>query len=125
MEGDGFLALETYKRVNALYITIQSKHMHNIAAMAKREASGNHVHEKQLLDYADTCLKPAYDYFKLKFDQDLKSTMNVFKAAHLFSPAYSMYASGSIECVSHFFHSVIEKLNSLPICLQHRMLVQR
>ncbi len=32
------------------------------------------IHDKQLLDYADTIWS-----FKLKFDQDLKPTMNVFK----------------------------------------------
>jgi len=41
LEGDGFLALETYEPVNALYIATESKHMPNIAAMAKREASGS------------------------------------------------------------------------------------
>jgi len=98
---------ETYERVNALYIAIVSEHILNVAAMAKREASGNHVHEKQLLDYAHTCLKPAYDYFKL--DQDLKPAMNAFKAACLFSPSKAnsmllIYSElcGSIECVSFF-----------------------
>jgi len=44
------------------------------------------VREKQLLDYAGRCLKPSYDYFKLKFDQDLKPVINAFIAARLFSP---------------------------------------
>ena len=48
-EGDGFLALETYERVNALYIATQSKHMPIVPALEKREASGNHVHEKQVI----------------------------------------------------------------------------
>ena len=85
LEGDGFLALEVYERIHALNIAIMSKHMPNVVAMAKEQACGNSVHEKQLLDYADTCVKPAYyDYFKVKFNQDLKLAMNAFKAARFF-----------------------------------------
>ena len=115
LEGNGSLALEPMNGVNPIY-SIQSKHKPNLAAMAKREASGNHVHEKQLLDYADTCLKPACDYFKLKFDQDLKPAMNAFKAAHLSSPSksYSMHLTVSnVDQLSvfHFFpSSVVEEL---------------
>ena len=87
LEGDGFLALETYQRINALYIAVTSNHMPNVTAVAKSQANGNSVNERQLLDYAHVCVKPAYDYFKLKFDQDLKPVMKAFKAARLFSPS--------------------------------------
>jgi len=74
--------------------------------------------KKQLLGYADTCLKPAYDYFKLKFDQDLKPALNAFKAACLFSPskAYSMHLTVSIvdqlSAFTFFPSSVIEELKT-------------
>ena len=55
--------------------------------MATSEANGNPVNEQQLLNYADACVKPAYDYFVCKFDLDLKPAMKAFKAAHLFSPS--------------------------------------
>jgi len=101
-----------WKRMN---IAIESKHMPNVAAVAKREASGNNVHEKQLLDYADTCFKPAYDYFKLKFDQDVKPAMNAFKAAWLFSPsnAYFMYpipSRANVDQLSVFPFSIFSQL---------------
>ena len=32
-------------------------------------------------------VKPARDYFKLKFDKDLKPALKAFKAARLFSPS--------------------------------------
>ena len=57
LEGDGFLALETYQRINALYIT-RSNHMPNVTAVAKSQANGNSVNERQLLDYAHVCVKP-------------------------------------------------------------------
>ena len=60
LEGDGFLALEVYERLSALYISVRSKHNPNVTAVAKKEASGNSAREKQLLDYADVCVKPAF-----------------------------------------------------------------
>ena len=57
-------------------------------------SSGSSVHEKQLLDYADTCVKPAYYYFKLTFEQDLKPAMNTFKAAHFFFSVQDEFHAG-------------------------------
>ena len=37
LEGDGFLVLETYERVNALYIATMSKNMPNVVAMASNK----------------------------------------------------------------------------------------
>ena len=53
--------------------------------MAKAEANGNASHEQQLLDYSKACVQPAYDYFYLKFNNDLKPVLDAFKAARLFS----------------------------------------
>ena len=87
LEGDGFLALEVYERLSALYIAITSKHMPNVKAMAKAEAGGNSLREQQLLDYAEVCVTPAYNYFKAKFDHDLKPALMAFKSACFFSPS--------------------------------------
>ena len=57
LEGDGFLALEVYECLSALYISIRSKHNPNVTTVAKKEARGNSAREKQLLDYADICVK--------------------------------------------------------------------
>ena len=40
-----------------------------------------------LLTYAENCVKPANDYFKEKFDNDLRSTVELFKTARYFSPS--------------------------------------
>ena len=55
-----FLALEVYECLSALYISVRSKHNPNVTAVAKKEARGNSAREKQLLDYADVCVKPAF-----------------------------------------------------------------
>ena len=36
--------------------------------------------------YAKDCSEPAYEYFKAKFDNDLKPVVEAFKATHYFSP---------------------------------------
>ena len=87
LEGDGYLALEVYERLSTLYIAITSKHMPNVKVMDKAEAGGNSSHEQRLLDYAEVCVTPAYDYFKAKFDHDLKPALMAFKSAHFFSPS--------------------------------------
>ena len=64
---------------------MSTQHYPNIAAVAKAEANGNASHEQQLLDSSKACVQPAYDYFYLKFNNDLKPVLDAFKAACLFS----------------------------------------
>ena len=61
--------------------------MPNVKATAKAEAGGNSLHEQQLPNYAEGCVAPAYDYFKAKFNHDLKPTLMAFKSARFFSPS--------------------------------------
>ena len=65
---------------------MSTQHYPNVVAVAKAEASGNASNEQHLLDYSKACVQPAYDYFYLKFNNDLKPVLDAFKAAHLFSP---------------------------------------
>ena len=86
LEGDGPLSLEAYQQLSILFASVFTQHYRNVAAVAKAEANGNASHEQQLLDYSKACVQPAYDYFYLKFNNDLKPVLNAFKAARLFSP---------------------------------------
>lgn len=46
------------------------------------------------------CVKPAFEYFRAKFDQDLKPAMMAFKATRFFSPStINMKPSPSLECI--------------------------
>ena len=56
----------------------------NITAKAKQLSGGNTVHEQQLIMFAKVCVKPAYRYFKQKFDNDLQHLMGAFIAAQFF-----------------------------------------
>lgn len=87
LEGDGPLALTTYEEVRKLFAVISAKHYPNVAAVAKRLSRGNSTHEKQLVAYGCNCVQPAFDYFELKFNNDLKSVVNAFMAAQYFSPS--------------------------------------
>ena len=40
-----------------------------------------------LLNYAENCVKPAYNYFKQKFEVELKPIVEIFKYARFFDPA--------------------------------------
>ena len=86
LEGDVPLSLEAYQQLSILFASVSTQHYPNVAAMVNAEANGNASHEQQLLDYSKACVQPAYDYFYLKFNNDLKSVLDVFKVARLFSP---------------------------------------
>ena len=85
LEGDGALALTTYGQIDALYQSIALQHYPNV--VAKTLSNGISVHEQQLIGYAKECVKPAYEYFQQKFNDDLQSVLKAFKAAQLFSPS--------------------------------------
>lgn len=87
LKGDGVLAFSAYAQLHALYGSISLEHYPNVNVLAKKLAQGNSGHEQQLVSYAKECVKPAYDYFKLKFDNDLQETVKAFKAAQYFSPS--------------------------------------
>ena len=86
LEGDGALALVAYERVSMLYSVISTEHYPNVKAVAKQLSGGDPAREQQLMMYAKSCVEPAYDYFKEKFDNELKAPLVAYKAARYFSP---------------------------------------
>ena len=87
LESDGVLSLVAYERISALHSHIVASHHPNVTAVTKHLANGSTTNEQMLLTYAENCVKPAYDYFKEKFDNDLRSTVELFKTARYFSPS--------------------------------------
>ena len=89
LEGDGALSLFAYLQLSMLYASVSNQHYPNVVAVVKAEAKGNATHEQQLVDYSKACVQPAlaYDYFHLKFNNDLKPVLDAFKTARLFSPS--------------------------------------
>ena len=86
---------------------MSNKFYPNAAAVAKAEANGNASHEQQLLDYSNACVQPAYDYFYLRFNNDLKPVfvLDAFEAARLFIP-YKFHelkpSATDIDCLKAF-----------------------
>ena len=84
------MGLLRYMLMNALVHCFQpypTRHFPNVTSVARQLANANPSHENQLVTYADSCILPAYSYFREKFDHDLKPCLEVFRAACLFSPA--------------------------------------
>ena len=128
LEGDGPLSLEAYQQLSILFASVSTQHYPNVAAVAKAEANGNASREQQLLDYSKACVQPAYDYFYLKFNNDLKPALDSFKAARLFSPfkLHELKPSATdIDCLKEFpFLSSQETIDGLkmeiPMCMAAR-----
>ena len=69
-----------------LYSVISTEHYPNVKAVAKQLSAGDPAREQQLMMYAKSCVESAYDYFKEKFDNELKAPLVAYKAARYFSP---------------------------------------
>ena len=87
LEGDDALIFTCFDELNTVYHAIEVANLPNVNRIAQKLANGNQVVEKKLIDYAMSCIKPAHDYFFLKFHNDLQLPLAAFKAAQLFSPA--------------------------------------
>ena len=74
------------RKISALSASISTAHYRNAVAIAWNLSQGNPTVNQQLLDYAKSCVAPAYHYFKDKFDNDLKLAVSAFKAACYFDP---------------------------------------
>ena len=88
-----------------LYASVSNQNYPNVVAVVKAEAKGNATLEQQLINYSKACVQPAYDYFYLKFNNDLKPLLDAFKAAHLFSPSkfHELKPSAAdIDCLKAF-----------------------
>ena len=87
LEGNGALALSAYEEIRKLFAVVSAKHYPNVTAVAKQLSQGRSVYENQLVAYGCNCAHPALDYFELKFNNDLKPVLDVFRAARYFSPS--------------------------------------
>jgi len=86
LEGDGSLVLSAYEELRKIYHFISVPHYPNLTACVQQMTHSNTTAQQQLTSYAESCVKPGFDYFKSKFDGDLKPLLTFFKCARLFSP---------------------------------------
>lgn len=88
LEGDGPLVFSAYEEISTLRAVVANAHHPNANAVAAKLSSGRAVLKQQLIDYAEVCVKPAYEYFERKFDHDegLQRAVSLFKYARYFDP---------------------------------------
>ena len=86
LEGDGPLMLKAYEEIATLSAWILNQHYPNTKAAAKTLTT-TPAQQRQLLDYAESCVEPAYKYFEDKIEGDLKPIVQVFKYARFFDPS--------------------------------------
>ena len=87
LEGDGALAFRAFEEVSKLRAVISTVYYPNVIAVAKKLSGGIPTREKQLIDYAKSCVEPGYQYFEDKFGNDLKSALSAFECLRYFNPA--------------------------------------
>ena len=63
LEGDGPLMLKTYEEIATALACILNQHYSNTKAVAKTMTTLP-PQERQLLDYDESCVEPAYKYFE-------------------------------------------------------------
>ena len=70
LETDRPLVFMVYKEIATLRATISNAHYPNTNTVATKLSSGRTLYKQQPIDYANLCIKPAYDYFNSKFSDD-------------------------------------------------------
>lgn len=86
LEGDGPLVLDSYDVIFSLTEAICVAHFPNLTALSTTLSSGNPALAQQHEQYGRNCVQPGMQYFLARFTQDLKESVDAFKAAHLFIP---------------------------------------
>lgn len=87
LEGDGLLAVDCHEVISSLSTSVKLENYPNLQAVVKSIAKGKLDVQQKWLQYANTCIKPALDYYSQHLKADLMSgPLNAFKAARLFSP---------------------------------------
>lgn len=85
LEGDGPLALNCYDILNEVKAAIQVHHWPNRTAVARRIANEQHP-EQYWMQYVSSCVMPGLNYFTMKFDGNLRLTVDAFRSGRLSNP---------------------------------------
>ena len=89
LEGDSQLVFKCFEVVCTLFASIQTEHFPNLCAVATKlcASSNNPSMVTELIKYGKSCVKPGLDYFKEKFQGELKTSVEIFKVAQFFVPS--------------------------------------
>ena len=65
---------------------VELQHYPNLCAAAKKLSGSIHSLLDKFMNYGKDRVKPAVQYFKSKFLNELSTSLSIFKAARLFAP---------------------------------------
>lgn len=91
LEGDGVLVLSCYEKINVILSAIEVNHTPTLSAVISQVCSAAEDKAKanahsQLMQYANSCVQEAINYFEKHLATTFKNTMSIFKVARYFSP---------------------------------------
>ena len=86
LEGDGPLVLQCYEVVSSVNTSIESAHYPNLNAVALAIAPNDPITKQKLVEHGLHCVQPGLTYFNECLSGPLKTALDAFKAARLFSP---------------------------------------
>ena len=82
LEGDGPLIFSAYEEIKAIEAGIHSQYTNAVA----NKLSLDPTRKQQLIEYGKACVKPAYEYFHQKFQNDHKTPLSIFQFTRYFDP---------------------------------------
>ena len=87
LEGDGVLVVNCYEELLKIRAAVHTRYYPNVGAVARQASPSSSAHQRQLIDYALSCVQPGLQYFHEKFGNDSDHPVAAFKAARVFSPS--------------------------------------
>ena len=102
LEGDGALVLSSYDEIFSLHEAIRMAHFPNLTALSTKLSSGNATLAQQYEQYGRNCVQPGMQYFLTRFTQDLRESVEAFKAARLFVPHRALEIRPDSNAINSF-----------------------
>ena len=93
-----------YEKVQVIVNAIQVENIPNVQAVVENISADTTI-QLQLLTHARNCVKPGLDYFQKQLQTSLKTPLEAFKAARLFSPhklSVLLPSAADIDSLSSF-----------------------
>ena len=85
LEGDGPLVFRCYEAISALTAAVNLAHYPNLSAIARELSGSNPAARQQWEAYEKFCVEPAIQYYCERLSSSMKTPLEAFKAASIFS----------------------------------------
>ena len=99
LEGDGPLVFRCYEAISALTAAVNLAHYPNLNAIARDLSNSNPANQQQWEVYGKSCVEPAIQYYRERLNSSMKTPLEAFKAARIFSPSKVQEMQVSVSTV--------------------------